>query len=98
MAAFDGRIDTLFVAIGVEQWGMFDSNSRTVEVHQEAMNGDEDLLDVAATYTLLRSGTVHTVAPEQMPEHIPAAASASAYPVIPEPPRASIPSSRFQSS
>jgi Bacterial archaeo-eukaryotic release factor family 3 len=73
-AAYDGRIDTLFVAVSVQQWGIFHSESRKVEVHQEAVPGDEDLLDVAATYTLLRRGTVYAVAPEQMPNGTPAAA------------------------
>jgi Bacterial archaeo-eukaryotic release factor family 3 len=74
MAAYEGRIDTLFVAVGVQQWGSFDSGSRTVEVHQEAQAGDEDLLDVAAMYTLLRRGTVHALTPESVPERTPAAA------------------------
>jgi hypothetical protein len=74
MAAFDGRIDTLFVAIGVQQWGMFDRENRTVDVHQEAVAGDEDLLDVAAMYTLLRGGTVYALAAEEVPEQTPAAA------------------------
>jgi hypothetical protein len=73
-AAYDGRINTLFVPIGVQQWGIFNGESRTVEVHPEAVIGDEDLLDVAAVYTLLRRGTVYAVIPEQMPEHTPAAA------------------------
>ena len=73
-AAYDGRIDTLFVAVGTQQWGIFHQESRTVEAHQEAVAGDEDLLDVAATYTLLRRGTVYAVAPEQVPDHTPAAA------------------------
>jgi hypothetical protein len=42
--------------------------------HQEAAAGDEDLLDVAATYTLLRRGTVYAVASEHMPADTPAAA------------------------
>jgi hypothetical protein len=73
-AAFDGRVDTLFVAVGVQQWGIFDGESRTVEIHREALPGDEDLLDVAAMYTLLRGGIVYAVAAEQVPEHTPAAA------------------------
>jgi hypothetical protein len=73
-AAYDGRIATLFVAITVQQWGIFRSESREVEVHQEAAAGDEDLLDVAATYTLLRRGTVYAVAPEYLPDATPAAA------------------------
>lgn len=67
-AGYDGRIDTLFVAIGMHQWGVFHAGSRSVEVHQEAMPGDEDLLDLAVIYTLLKSGTVYAVAPDQMPD------------------------------
>jgi hypothetical protein len=74
MAAYDGRIETLFVVVGVQQWGMFDGANRTVEVHQEAVPGDEDLLDVAAQYTLLRRGTVYAVTPEESPDRTPAAA------------------------
>jgi len=73
-AAYDGRIDSLFVAVNVQQWGIFHTESRTVEVHQEAVAGDEDLLDVAAAYTLLRRGTVYAVASEHMPDCTPAAA------------------------
>jgi len=73
-AAYDGRIDTLFVAVNVQQWGVFHPETREVEVHQEASAGDEDLLDVAAAYTLMRRGTVYAVAPEQIPEATTAAA------------------------
>lgn len=73
-AAYDGRIDTLFVAMSVQQWGIFHAETRTVEAHQEAVGGDEDLLDVAATYTLLKRGTVYAVDPEQLPDRTPAAA------------------------
>jgi hypothetical protein len=73
-AAYDGRIDTLLVAIGVHQWGIFHAESRMVEAHQEAMAGDEDLLDAAAIYTLLKRGTVYAVAPDQMPDRTKAAA------------------------
>jgi hypothetical protein len=73
-AAYDGRIDTLFVAVGVHQWGIFHQESRTVEVHQEAVAGDQELLDVAAMYTLLGRGTIYTVTAEQLPDRTPAAA------------------------
>jgi hypothetical protein len=73
-AAYDGRVDTLFVAIGMQQWGSFHGESRTVEVHREAVAGDEDLSDVAAMYTLLRRGAVYAVTPEQMPDRTSAAA------------------------
>jgi hypothetical protein len=74
MAAYDGRIDTLFVPVGVQQWGMFDRESRTVQAHQQAEAGDEDLLDVAAMYTLLRRGTVYAVTPDELPDRSLAAA------------------------
>jgi Bacterial archaeo-eukaryotic release factor family 3 len=74
MAAYDGRIGTLFVPVGVQQWGMFDRESRTVQAHQEAEAGDEDLLDVAAMYTLLRRGTVYAVTPDELPDQSLAAA------------------------
>ena len=73
-AAYDGRVDSLFVAGGVQQWGIFHPESRLVEPHGEAIAGAEDLLDVAAMYTLLRRGTVYAVAPGQMPDRTPAAA------------------------
>jgi hypothetical protein len=73
-AAYDGRVNTLFVVVNVQQWGVFRSESREVEVHQEAAAGDEDLLDVAAMYTLLRRGTVYVVPAEHMPADTPAAA------------------------
>jgi hypothetical protein len=73
-AAYDGRVETLFVAIGVQQWGVFQDEARRVEVHREALSGDEDLLNVAAVYTFLRRGTVYAVAPDQMPDHTPVAA------------------------
>jgi hypothetical protein len=74
MAAYDGRIGTLFVPVGVQQWGMFDRESRAVQVHQAAEAGDEDLLDVAAMYTLLRRGTVYAVTPNELPDRSLAAA------------------------
>ena len=73
-AAFDGRIDSLFVATGEQQWGVFREEHRTVEVHPERLVGDEDLLNVAAMYTFLRRGTVYALAPDQMPHHTPVAA------------------------
>lgn len=73
-AAYDGRIDTLFIAVDRQQWGSFDGESRTVEAHQEAVAGDDDLLDVAAMYTLLKRGTIYAVGLDQMPGRTPAAA------------------------
>jgi hypothetical protein len=66
-AAYRGRIETLFVAVGVQQWGYSDPYTDAVHVHKEAEPGDEDLLDLAAVQTLSNAGKVHVVEPESIP-------------------------------
>jgi hypothetical protein len=39
-----------------------------VYVHQEAEPGDEDLLDTAAANTVMNSGTVYAVNPDEVPD------------------------------
>lgn len=73
-AAYYGRVDQLFVALGHQQWGSFDPEANQVQLHQEAQPGDEDLLDAAAVQTLLNGGKVYAVDPEQVPESAPLAA------------------------
>jgi hypothetical protein len=65
--AYEGRVETLFVALGRQVWGVFDPATRRVEQHQEPLFGDGDLLDLAAAYTLARGRTVYAVEPEQVP-------------------------------
>ncbi len=55
------------MAVGIQQWGMFDSGMPSVDLHQERMPGDEDLFDFASVYTLLNGGTVYAVKPEEVP-------------------------------
>ena len=66
-AAHYGRVETLFVAVGLQQWGTFDLAINAVQVHPEAEPGDEDLLNCAAIQTLLNGGTVYAVEPEKVP-------------------------------
>ncbi len=66
-AVYGGRVETLFVALGVQRWGRYDPQSGMVELHEEAKPGDEDLLDFAAIQTYLNGGTIYAVAPENMP-------------------------------
>jgi hypothetical protein len=73
-AAYDGRIDLLFVAVGIQKWGTFDPDRLTIHLHQEAEPGDEDLLDFAAIHTFLNGGTVFAVEPEKVPDQAPLAA------------------------
>lgn len=69
-----GRVETLLVAMGVQQWGQFDPQTGTVQLHQEASPGDEDLLDLAAIQTFLNGGTVYVWDPNKMPDHSQVAA------------------------
>jgi hypothetical protein len=66
-AAHYGQVEVLFVAVGVQQWGIFDANANKIELHQEAGAGDEDLLDLAAVQTLLNGGMVYVSDAKDVP-------------------------------
>jgi hypothetical protein len=73
-AASHGRVDSLFVAVGLQQWGAFDPETHMLEFFPEAFAGAEDLLDFAAIHTLLQGGVVFSVTPDEVPDGPPAAA------------------------
>jgi hypothetical protein len=73
-AAYHGRVETLFVALGSRQWGSFDVDTNQVHLHEEQEPGDEDLLDYAAVHTLLNGGTVYALEPGEVPDGEPLAA------------------------
>lgn len=62
--AFEGRVDTLFIAPEMEKWGTFDADSRKVSVHTQPEKNDQNLLDLAALYTHLNGGVIYEVTPE----------------------------------
>jgi len=66
-AAYQGQVDTLLLDLNADEWGVFDAETNTTEVHIEAEAGDEDLLDLAAVQTLLHRGTIQAVDRDQMP-------------------------------
>jgi len=66
-AAYYGQIGSLFVAIDQELWGHFDPASNTIHVHKEARFRDDDLLDEAATQTILHGGSVYAVEQSKIP-------------------------------
>jgi Bacterial archaeo-eukaryotic release factor family 7 len=66
-AAFHGQVESLFIAIDQEQWGTFHPATNTYHVHRVARYHDDDLLDIAATQTLLHSGSVYAVGQAQVP-------------------------------
>jgi hypothetical protein len=73
-AAYHARVDTLFVALGVERWGTFDLKSNTIRLQERTEAGADDLLDFAAVETLLNGGTVYALDQDQMPGGAPLAA------------------------
>lgn len=73
-AAFDGRVDTLFVAEGARRWGTFDPATRKVEVFDQPKPGCEELLNLAAVMTTRASGAIRLVARDLLPEKANAAA------------------------
>jgi len=73
-AAYHGLVETLFVAIGVQQWGVFNPVNNEIELHEHMEAGDEPLLDLAAVKTYLKGGIVYAVEPEKVPGGTSAAA------------------------
>jgi len=73
-AAYFGRIDLLFVAADLQQWGIFNPDDNLVYLHQKAEPGARDLLDFAASQTIMNGGTVFVVKLEDMPDDAPLAA------------------------
>ena len=66
-AAFHGRVDHLFVALGVQHWGRFDAQTGYVQLHTAAEPGDIDLLQFAAAHTLLNKGAVYAANRDEIP-------------------------------
>lgn len=73
-AAYNGRVETLFINTGIHLWGTYDPDTNEVELDKGAANGKVDLLDLAAVHTILNGGAVYTVQPEDMPADEPIAA------------------------
>jgi hypothetical protein len=66
-AAIFGQVETLFVPLGSQKWGRYDEEKNKVVLAKEPGSDNEDLFDFAASQTLLNSGQVFAVPPEQMP-------------------------------
>jgi len=73
-AADRGRVETLFVPVGLQIWGKVDPQKGEIVIHTEEQPGDEDLLDLAAVHTLANRGEVYAVPQNQMPVNGPVAA------------------------
>jgi hypothetical protein len=73
-AAWDGRVDVLLVAVGVQVWGTFAPDTRTIEIGEEVPGQNEDLLNVAAVQTIVNRGVVYAVPSSEMPDEAAVAA------------------------
>lgn len=73
-SAFDARVEILFVPLEEHQWGTYDRESDTLEVHKDEHPGDEDLIDLAASQTLAHGGSVFTGTKHEIPNGALAAA------------------------
>lgn len=72
--AYNGQIETLFIANGVEQWGNFNPDDNKVELHDMENLDNVDLMDYAAALTLARGGTVYAVDLDKVPDEAHVAA------------------------
>lgn len=66
-AAFQGRVDALFVAVNAHEWGTYNPDTNSIILHNTRQNDDEDLLDFAALQTLANGGTVYAVSADEVP-------------------------------
>jgi hypothetical protein len=73
-SSYQGRIEILFAAVGIQRWGIFDHGTSSVHIYKDQEPGCEDLLDFAAVHTILKGGTVYALKPEEMPDAAPMAA------------------------
>lgn len=67
-AAHHGRVETLFVATGYQQWGFYSQEEQLVDLHQSPSSENEDLVNITALQTYLNGGTVFVVSQEEMPD------------------------------
>lgn len=60
-AAFQGRVDTLFIALNEHKWGKYDVERNEVQIYESPKQSGDDLLDFAAVQTLAYGGEVYVV-------------------------------------
>lgn len=66
-AAYDGRVENLFVAENEQLWGEFDPDKRIALVKKQENGQVVDLLDEAVFWTLNKKGTVYVKKRPDMP-------------------------------
>lgn len=74
VAAYQGRIESVFVPVQSHVWGTFEPDTLTAIEHEKRRPGDRDLLDVVAAFTLVHGGRVFAVDTAAMPSNDPVGA------------------------
>lgn len=67
-AAINGKIDTLFVQTGEDEFGIFDQQTNRVLFRKETDLNNASLTDLCAVNTFLQGGKVFFLASEKMPD------------------------------
>jgi hypothetical protein len=67
LSACQGRVDTLFAAQDLEQWGIVDQNRDEVIPYESRLPESYDLLNFAAIQTLLQGGAVFVLPQDRVP-------------------------------
>lgn len=73
-AAHQGRVGLLFITIGHQQWGVFNSDKNEIHLHKKMESDSESLSDFAAIQTFLNGGAVFSLDQGKMPNDTPIAA------------------------
>lgn len=73
-AAAQGRVEVLFLPVGVQVWGAIASDGMGVDIHEARQPGDRDLLDRAGADAWSSGARVHAVSPGNVPGPGPVAA------------------------
>tara|TARA_R110000850_G_scaffold203228_1_gene329469 strand:+ start:79804 stop:80958 length:1155 start_codon:yes stop_codon:yes gene_type:complete len=67
-AAFQGKIDTLFLENREEIWGTYDEENMKVNIQDEQTSENTSLMNLAAIKVLENKGSVYLIEAESMPE------------------------------
>jgi hypothetical protein len=67
-AAVNGKIDTLFVENGADEFGVFDQHTNRLMFRKETELNNASLADLSAVNTFLQGGKVFFLAPDEMPD------------------------------
>ncbi len=72
-ASYQGRVDTLFVALDEQRWGSYQPEADQLELHAQPQPGDVDLLNLATIHVVKNDGDVYADRREALPDAEPLA-------------------------